>query len=402
MRWTYNACVESILAGRNGYQLAPLRQFVNNDAVLVHARPWLTEVPFDVRYEAVRDLLKARAAYQAKQAVNKTGFELKFRSRRDLTQESIVVHKKHWGTHGRGLYASVFSSAVMKSSGQDPLPKLLPADSRLIRDRLNRWYLCVPTPLPDRTRSAPAHKVEAIDTGVRTFLTCYSPTAGLTEVGVQDYRRLERLDHHLDQLRSRMDTATARARKSMRRAALRMEGRIRNLVDDIHKKAALHLLTTYQEILLPAFSSSAMIKKPVASGKYRKLGKSTVRAMLHWAHYRFRQRLVEASARFPGSKVTLVTEEFTSRTCGVCGTVADKYSDKQFHCLNCGLKCDRDLLGARNILIKRLSELQQQAAGDTTVASFWDLTPGPEPCVPSDTAESCKIEYREKSSQTSI
>lgn len=49
----------------------------------------------------------------------------------------------------------------------------------------------------------------------------------------------------------------------------------------------------------------------------------------------------------------IVTEEFTSKTCTSCGSIKNNLgSNKLFECANCGLKIDRDINGARNILIK--------------------------------------------------
>ena len=362
-RWTYNQCVTAIKKGTAGYSLAELRnKFVNASSLV--GKSWVTDVPYDVRGEAVRDLIKAKKAYDAKRTKNQTGFALSFKGRLHEQPQSMTIFKKHWGRK-RGEFASLFGQGVLASSKTEPLPKTLPADSRLLRDRLGHFDLCIP--LSAETR-APAptgrHRVVAIDPGVRTFLTCYSPTAGLVEFGASDGLRLQRLDSHLDALRSRMETVTHRHRRNMRKAALRIEARIRNLVDDVHKKAACWLLRNYSEILLPSFQSGKMVQKVSDSGKRRTLGKTTVRNMQHWSHCRFRDRLQNAARSSPGSKVTLVTEEYTSITCGVCGFVNAKFSSKSFVCTACSFACDRDLNGSRNILIKHLSqgEAAHQAA----------------------------------------
>ncbi|CAG8439319.1 5949_t:CDS:2 [Scutellospora calospora] len=51
------------------------------------------------------------------------------------------------------------------------------------------------------------------------------------------------------------------------------------------------------------------------------------------------------------------TEEYTSKTCGVCRIINDKLgSSKVFKCKDCGYVYDRDFNGARNILLKYLTE----------------------------------------------
>jgi hypothetical protein len=50
--------------------------------------------------------------------------------------------------------------------------------------------------------------------------------------------------------------------------------------------------------------------------------------------------------------LNIVKEHYTSKTCGVCGNTKDIGSDSEYECKNCKCHLDRDLNGARNILIK--------------------------------------------------
>ena len=57
-------------------------------------------------------------------------------------------------------------------------------------------------------------------------------------------------------------------------------------------------------------------------------------------------------------RVKLCTEEYTSVTCGQCGALNKGLgTSKDFLCPACGEACDRDANGARNILLKALTEL---------------------------------------------
>jgi len=130
---------------------------------------------------------------------------------------------------------------------------------------------------------------------------------------------------------------------------MRLRTRIRNLVDDVHKKTASFLARSFDVVLLPTFNASSMVKRA-----RRRINSKTARAMLTWAHYRFRQTLL-ARVRSTGTHVELVTEEYTSKTCGKCGQLHDKLgSSKVFRCpsLGCAHVVDRDANAARNILLK--------------------------------------------------
>ena len=121
-------------------------------------------------------------------------------------------------------------------------------------------------------------KVCALDPGVRTFMTWYSPTHGCGEIGAQDAQKLVRICLALDKLVFRTTKAPAKKRNSMRRAQARMRQRILNLVDEILRKTALWLVQTFDAIIIPPFSGGKMAVK---TG--RKIGSKTVRKMLTWA-----------------------------------------------------------------------------------------------------------------------
>jgi putative transposase len=197
-------------------------------------------------------------------------------------------------------------------------------------------------------------RMVAIDPGVRTFLTTYDQDGHVHEFGKGDMCRLYRLALHVDKLKSKASSASVRHAQRYRisKAIARVYDRIKNLVGDVHKKACKWLCETYNAILIPAFNSSQMVKRVS-----RRIETKTVRSMLHWAHYQFRQRLLFKATEYPGVTVRVVTEEYTSKTCGVCGAVHNRLGgSKVFHCPSCGWTCDRDVNGARNIMLKFLTE----------------------------------------------
>ena len=54
----------------------------------------------------------------------------------------------------------------------------------------------------------------------------------------------------------------------------------------------------------------------------------------------------------------LCTEEYTSQTCGHCGKTKKMGGLEVYHCDSCQIKIDRDVNGARNILLKWMSTLE--------------------------------------------
>ena len=345
-RLTYNSCLAAINAGMPREIEALRSYFLNN-------RPdplplWVTAVPYDVRDEAMKDLLKA---YESNFAAGKPHFKIRFRSKKD-DDASIAILAKHWNRE-RGVYERVLSFGTSEA-----IPTKLDHDARLLRTRLNQYFLCIPVGLDIRSESqappAESHGTIALDPGVRTFMTGYDPEGKMVEWGAKDMNRIYRLCDATDWLQSLASQPDIghRKRYRIRRAAQRVRFKIRRLVDDLHHRCAIWLCKNYRAVILPKFETSRMVIK---GG--RKIGSKTARAMLTWSHYRFRQHLLHKAREFPWCTVYLCSEEYTSKTCGGCGHLHSKLGGaKIFHCPSCDLKIDRDYNAARNILIKFLTE----------------------------------------------
>ena len=114
------------------------------------------------------------------------------------------------------------------------------------------------------------------------------------------------------------------------------------MIDDLHFKTIRYIEKQgYNYILLPSFESQDMMVK--SKNKYLN------REMGQLKHYLFQTRLKCKLS----NKVIICTEEFTSKTCGVCGTInKDLCGSDTFKCDSCNLVIDRDINGARNILLK--------------------------------------------------
>jgi transposase len=63
-----------------------------------------------------------------------------------------------------------------------------------------------------------------------------------------------------------------------------------------------------------------------------------------------------------GTRLHILGEEYTTKTCSLCGHLNDNVgSSKVYSCRRetCAYKCDRDINGSRNILIKGLTEIER-------------------------------------------
>ena len=128
---------------------------------------------------------------------------------------------------------------------------------------------------------------------------------GLAGLAIKQSTESNDLCQHLDNLLSRASTVKRPLRRTLRQAANKIRVKIRNLVDELHKKVAHFLVTYYDIILLPTFESQEMCKR----GK-RNLRKKSVRQMLTLSHYRFKQRLKQKALEY-GVQVIDVCEAYT-------------------------------------------------------------------------------------------
>jgi len=137
----------------------------------------------------------------------------------------------------------------------------------------------------------------------------------------------------------------------MRKAWLKKLDGIKNKVNEVHRKLAVWLCENHRVILLPKFDTQRMISK-----LDRKIGRKTARGMCTWAHYRFRQTLINKATLYPWCKVIICDEAYTSKTCGQCGVLNHKLKgQKVFRCGSCHYVADRDISAARNILLRYLT-----------------------------------------------
>ena len=302
---------------------------------------WCDGVPFQVKAIAVRDACQAVKNAKARWKREKQLSIVKFRSRKSPSQ-TIFIPKSAMNPT-RGPYHTMLGE--MSFSEVVPPPQ---GDCRLTY-RSGRWFVTVPVETATKTAESQG-RVVSIDPGVRTFATFYSPDS-CGKIGTGDFSRIQRLCFHLDDLISRTRTEKDRNRRNrMKKAQARMRWKIRDLIDELHHKAALFFVRNFDVILIPKFETSQMSRRG-----YRKIRAKSVRSMLTFAHYRF-QEFLKFKAWEYDKVVVHVNEAYTSKTCSWNGKIK-KIGGAKFIRDN-GVVVDRDYNGARGIFLRGLCEIQ--------------------------------------------
>jgi putative transposase len=396
-RFVYNQGVAHVRAGNAASRTELRRLFAADGSPLARQHPWLLDVPYKVREQATDDLFKAQQANLARREKDPKHrrWTFQFRSRkhasawtaglpaqcfhraevlprpetrrprrdgephadarrRDWTRIKLFRNKhselgSFWAVEA--LPSAVLSGKVGKHA--------VSRDCRLTLDPLGRFHLCVPVPAerPPVAKPEAERTVVALDPGVRSFQYYYSPEVhgGYTE-GAAGFGRIFSHCQQLDEtvaLKAQRPT-TRFLQRTYTAQCWRLRQRIRNLVDEAHKKVALDLTRRFDTVLIPDFKTKQMAqRRGREDGLPRTIRSKTARSMLTWAHYRFRTFLTHKALE-RGKEVVVVTEEYTSKTCGACGHMNAKFSSKVFKCAACGIEMDRDANGARNIFLKHI------------------------------------------------
>lgn len=329
-RWIYNQSIAKLKEGYEG-SCYDLQKTIRE----VEKPEWVKTLPGHQLQEAVADAFDA-----FKQAKANKG-NAKFKSCKAPSQ--IIKFKV--GNFKKGTWYPKLTKGLSFYSPQNA-PQNCEYGTQLTYKR-GKWYGCFPCHIENETTKM--KKVIALDPGCRSFLVGYDGE-GITEFATNDIGKINRLCFQLDNLMGRIAKCkNKRQRYKMRKASHRMRERIRNLVDDLHKKVANYLVNTYKLIFLPTFKSSEMVLKA-----RRKINSKSVRNLLTWSHYRFANHLKQQAER-KNVLVIRCNESYTSKTCPHCGEIHEKLGgNKTFKCPNCGYKAPRDWVGARNIMLRAL------------------------------------------------
>ena len=299
---------------------------------------WAKSVPYQIKSVAIRDACQAVQNAKIDYQQRSTFQYVKFRSRKN-DKQSIFIPKAAISEKG------VYHTKLGKLRLSERLPENI-KDSRFYSKDGTHYYLCVSYSVTMRKRE-PSGRVVALDPGIRTFLT-YFCEDGFGWLGHHAINKIQRLCSSLDDLLSRAVKAKRPQRRNMRNAAKRLRRRIRNLIDELHKKVARYLIATFDIILLPTFETQQMCKR----GK-RKIQAKSARQMLTLSHYRFKQHL-KAKAKEVGVIVVDVNEAYTSKTVSWTGEIVNNLGGAKVIKDGAGLKMDRDLNGARGIFLRAL------------------------------------------------
>jgi len=366
-RNVYNTCVNKKSTNTN-YKKLKLEIF--NDIYGKNKK----NCPYDILTDEVRSYCSnLKSAISNKKSGNIKSFQLKPRS--FFRGQSILIPKKSLQTSG------FFKTKLgeIKNFGKYINIKNITCDCRLLYDKFfDKFYLYVPEhKKPNKVKNIHRKNVVALDPGEKTFISYYSHN-NYGKIG-DDIRKpilkIEKKIRKCQRILSKKNNKFNKKLKNKKAIVTKKRKcyrKINNIVKELHNKTSLYLCRNYKKILIPDFKTQKMVtnktemKKKIKenilkiknnkvemrkySRKCRLSGR--VKFVLNMlSFYKFKQHLLNKSQEY-GCKVEVVTEEYTSRCCGKCGKLSSKYDGREKECEYCGVRINRDINGARNILIK--------------------------------------------------
>ena len=268
-------------------------------------KEYVNIVPYQIKKIAVKDCYYSYIVNCRKSKKLGTPFELKYRARKDPKQSCFIPNV---------VVPIKFDNTLL--------------------------------PCSDNQRDG---DVVAIDPGVRSFITMFSENGFVGKIGFGLFKRVMSLNYRIDKLVKLRDNETNKLRKRrLKRKLGKLRMRLRDLVDELHWKSISFLVRNFNVIILPTFETKEMTNK-----KGRKIKKFVARAMLSLRFYEFGERLSYKCKEY-GCTLIRSNEAYTSKTNSFNGDIINIGSRDSFK--YDGIKIDRDINGARNILLRAMRD----------------------------------------------
>ena len=299
---------------------------------------WCKDAPYQIKSIAIKDACQAVKNAKKKYIDGGGISKCKFRTKKDPVQSCYIPKS---AVKDAGIYHTVLGKLEYKESLPDGL-----GDCRLV-SFYGDYYICLPIESP-RHRTENQGRVVALDPGIRNFLTFFSDNC-FGWLGENANLKIQKLCFKLDKLVSKISKAKSKQKKRLKNAATRLRGKIKYLVDELHKKTARFLVDNFDVILLPTFETSIMSRKA-----HRRIRSKSVRQMLTLSHYKFKKFIKHKANEFHKIVVD-VNEAYTSKTVSWTGEIINNLGgSKIIKSRIDSQSMNRDLNGARGIYLRAL------------------------------------------------
>jgi len=318
--------------------------------------PWMYECSKCAPEEALKDLHRAfQNFYRGRKTGKKVGFpRFKRKGVKDSFRLTGTIRFK-----GRHIQLPRIGKVRIKEKREIYYKgRIL---SATVRRRADRWFVSVtveeaiPNPTPVSGQGV------GVDLGVKTLATLSDGASiGNPRVLGSRLRKLRQLNKSL----SRKKKGSKNREKAKMRIA-KMYLRIFNIRQDTLHKLTTYLAKSHSKVVIEDLCVSGMLKN-------RKLA----RAIADMGFYEFRRQL-EYKCQWYGSELLIAPRTFpSSKLCSQCGHMKKglSLSEREYVCKQCGLKIDRDLNAALNLVAVSLPETENACGEDVRLCDSYGIT----------------------------
>jgi len=293
----------------------------------------------------------------------KKPFTLKFKTKKKPLQ-TINLEKDMIKPNGLFTNWKIENTYLFRNIKlSENIPKDHIGSTLSFNNKTHKYYLNVAHKIESYNLEINKNKICAIDPGECTFLTTFSEKE-ILKIGNNVREKLYKKCKEVDIIKSRIDRKkyyvkkdnkkkeyemTNKRKRNLKKAMHRKLEKIKNMKKEMHNKAINCLTSKYTTIIIPPFKVQQMVGK---------LSSKISRSIYTLSHYEFRKKLINKGKEL-GTNIKVLGEEYTSQTCGRCGNIKkDLGRSRTYRCEKCKCVMDRDINGARNILLKNVKRIK--------------------------------------------
>ncbi len=317
--------------------------------------PWMYECSKCAPQEALRDLHQAfQNYYRGKKTGERIGFpRFKRKGEKDSFRLNGAIRFE-----GRKIRLPRIGNIRIKEKREVYCTgRIL---SATIRRRADRWFVSITVEevIPDPTTRK--GQIVGLDLGIKSLATLSDGTTYANPKALG--RKLKKLQQLCKSL-SRKKKGSKNHEKAKTRLA-RMHLKIFNIRQDTLHKITTRLAKSHSKIVIEDLGVSNMMKN-----------RGLARAVADVGFFEFRRQL-EYKCQWYGSQLMVAPRNFpSSKLCSRCGHGKKELSlsDREYVCKQCGLKIDRDMNAALNLVAVSLPETQNACGEDVRLRDSFGI-----------------------------
>ena len=336
------------------------------------------KVPYDLRNDAIDSAVNA---YKTSVKLLALGhikeFNLKPRKISYFNTSKIFQLPSHFlklvdnglmfcKTNYQAIYSKTSIPLITLSKRNYKIIKKLEISTfKISKNKTGKYFLIMPKTIDKREDIANRRPIISLDPGVRTFHTGYDPTGLILESGSLIKPKLDDICKKIAKIDEKISLKpSSKSKRKLIKHKAKNHQKMKNIVENMHNQLASYLTKKYDSIVVPQLPVKKLVRKAKetcgeqASSqevKQRKINSKTSNILVNLSFYKFMDKL-KGLCDFRKTKLYIVDESYTSKTCGNCGFIKENLGgNKVYKCDSCGLEIGRDHNGARNILLKNMT-----------------------------------------------